>query len=184
MEDELNWLMLLYSFRIFPILFRNTSGYFLEQSGHVLRVLESCLVGYLADTPVGFQKEVFYFVNDCLMDAFDSGFSRLFLYHVAEIVGREMELVSAPGHRRQSQLLWFARTEIIVQQCVEAGQYIAVQDGTGGELALIETKAVVEQYLNVGNDDAPAVLVNVVPEFLFYLSETVEDGLPFAFGHV
>ena len=150
----------------------------------MLRIPKSCLVSYLTDCPVGFKKEIFYFVNNCLVDAFNSGFPGLLLYHVAEIVCGEMELVSAPCHRRQSKLLRFAGTEIIVQQRMEAGQHIAVKDGTGGELAVLETEAVAQQHLNVGNYDTPAVLVKGVPEFLFYLTEAVEDGLPFASGHV
>ena len=147
----------------------------------MLWIFEACFVGYFTDCLVCFKKEVFYFVNDRLMDAFNGGFPRLLLYHVTKIVGGEMKLVGTPCHRRQPQLLRFAGIEITVQQRMEAGQHIAVKDGTGGELAVVETEAVVEQHLNIGNDDTPAVLVNVVPEFLFYLTETVEYGLPFAF---
>lgn len=92
----------LHGSRIPSIFIWSTSGYLLEQSGQMLWILESCLVSYLTDCPVGFKKEVFHFVNNCMMDAFNSGFPGLFLYHVAEIVGGEMELVGAPGYRRES----------------------------------------------------------------------------------
>ena len=114
-----------------------------------MRILETDFVCYLTDCFVGLQQSVFYFADDCLMNVIYGGFACLFLDKVTEIVGGEMKLVGTPYHRRQPEFFRFARVEIIVQQRLEAGQYIAVEYGTGGKLTVVETEAVVEQHLDI-----------------------------------
>ena len=66
----------------------------------------------------------------------------------------------------------------------EASEDIAIDSFTCGELAVVKTEAVVEQDFDIGSDDAAAVLVDAVVQFLLYLSEAVEDGLAFTVGHM
>ena len=118
------------------------------------------------------------------MDVFLRGLSALFLYQVAEVVGRKAKLGSKILDRRQAGLHRLAGVEIIVQQFLETGQQVGIDFFTGNELAFIEACAIVQQQLNIDTDQCLAMIVYRMIEFFRYLVETVEDDVPFPFGEV
>ncbi len=62
----------------------------------MVRILETNLIGYLADSLVSFQQTVFHFADDGEMDVFNGRLAGLFLHEVAEVIGRKMKLVGTP----------------------------------------------------------------------------------------
>ena len=118
------------------------------------------------------------------MDILDGRFARLLLHKVTKVIGGEVKLVGTPGNGWQPKFFRFSRVEITAQQGFEAGEDIRIDGFASSELAVVEPEAMVEQDLYIGHDDAPAVLVNGMPQFFFYFIEAVEDGLAFAFRHV
>ena len=81
------------------------------------------------------------------------------LHQVAEVIGRQVQLVGKPRYGRKSRLCHFRRIEIVVQQLFETLQYVVVDFLAGHELTVVETDAVVEQQFDIGSDDTLAMLV-------------------------
>lgn len=73
-----------------------------------------------------------------------------------------MELVCTPSHGGQTDLFRLVGIKIAGHQVLETGEDIAVDGLAGGKLTVVETEAMVEQYLDVGGDDAAAVLVDAM----------------------
>ena len=150
----------------------------------MVRILEADSIGYLAHGLVRACQRVLDAVDDGKVDVFDGGLARFLLDEVAEIVGGKMELVGTPSHGGQTDLFRLVGIKIAGHQVLETSEDIAVDGLAGGKLTVVETEAMVEQYLDVGGDDAAAVLVDAVMQFFLYLVETVKDGLAFSLGHV
>ena len=81
------------------------------------------------------------------------------LHQIAEVVGRQVQLVGKPRYGRKPRLCHFRRIEIANQQLLETLQYIVVDFFTGHELTVVETGAVIEQQFDVGSYDTFAMLV-------------------------
>ena len=50
--------------------------------------------------------------------------------------------------------------EVSAHQLLKADEHVVIDGLAGGKLAVVEAQAMVEQHLDVGSDDATAVLVN------------------------
>ena len=147
-------------------------------------VLKPDFVSYFAYSLVRACQQILDAVDDGKVNVLNGRFARLLLHKVTKVIGGEVKLVGTPGNGRQPKFFRFSRVEVTAQQGFEAGEDIRINGFAGSELAVLETEAMVEQNLYIGHDDAPAVLVDGMPELFFYLIETVEDGLPFALRHV
>ena len=150
----------------------------------MLRVLEAQFVGNLANGLPRVEHTFFRHFQGLLLDMLQGGFTRFLFQQVAQIVGREAELVGAVLHGGQSFRSGFAGMEIRIQQGLEASKDVAVQILAGDELAVVEAFAIVEQQLDVVGDEGLAVLVHRILQFLFNLCQAINDRPPLLFREV
>lgn len=116
---------------------------------HCVRFYDRQFVGDFADRPAAFGQQLFGAVDGGQLDVLLRRFSGLLFHQVAEIVGRQMQLLGAPTHRRHSLPLGAVVPEIVAEQVLEAGQHVAVGIDARDELPFVEARAVVEQQLDV-----------------------------------
>lgn len=118
----------------------------------MLRIRESQFVGYFADGLPGVEYTLFGYIQHFLLDMLQCRHPGFFLHQVAEIIGRQAELIGALLHSRHSVFSRFVRCKIFVQQILETGQDIVVGILAGNELAVVKADAVIEQQFDiVGN---------------------------------
>ena len=110
----------------------------------MLRVLEAQFVGDLADGLPRVEHMFFRHFQSLLLNMLQGGFTRFLFQQVAQIVGREAELVGTVLHGGQSFRGGFAGMEIRIQQGLEASKDVAVQILAGDELTVVEAFAIVE----------------------------------------
>lgn len=161
----------------YPILIRRHTHCLLERAAEILRILIAEAVGYLADALAGLREQLLGHIHRPLLDVFLRRAAGLLLYQVAEVVGREMQLVGTPCHGGRAEALGIVRHEIAVEQRLEACEDILVRPLARDELAVVEAVAVVEEQLDGRGDDDVAVAVGAVPYLVVNLSQTVDDGL-------
>ena len=109
-----------------------------------MRILEADFVGYFAYGFTRARQQILDTIDDGEVNILNGWFARFFLDKVAEIVGREVKLLSTPRYGGQSDLLRLVGIEITDQQFFETGKDIMVDNLTGSKLAVVETKAMVE----------------------------------------
>ena len=141
----------------------------------MLRILETEVVGDLADGFRCAEEHFFGEVDDFVLDVLLGGFAGLFLDKVAEVVGREENLVGKVFDGRKPFSLGLVVLEIIVEEVLKFCQHILIGSLAGGELAFVEAHAVVQKQLDVACDETLAELVDGVGEFQFDFVEAVED---------
>ena len=141
----------------------------------MLGILETEVVGDLADGFRCAEEHFFGEVDDFVLDVLLGGFAGLFLDKVAEVVGREENLVGKVFDGRKPFSLGLVVLEIIVEEVLKFCQHILIGSLAGGELAFVEAHAVVQKQLDVACDETLAELVDGVGEFQFDFAEAVED---------
>ena len=166
------------------VLVGGVADVFLEDAVEMLGILETEVVGDLADGFRCAEEHFFGEVNDFVLDVLLGGFAGLFLDKVAEVVGREENLVGKVFDGRKPFSLGVVVLEIIVEEVLKFCQHILVGSFAGGELAFIEAHAVVQEQLDVACDETLAELVDGVGEFQFDFAEAVEDDFFLFIGKV
>ena len=109
----------------------------------MLGILETEVIGNLADGFRCAEEHFFGEVDDFVLDVLLGGFAGLFLDKVAEVVGREENLVGKVFDGRKPFSLGLVVLEIIVEEVLKFCQHILIGSLAGGELAFIEAHAVV-----------------------------------------
>ena len=132
----------------------------------MLRVLETELVGYFADSELSGCQFGLGAVYQVLVDVVEGGDARLLAHQVAEVVGRQVYLVGQLLHSGQSLALWAARGEIVGEHGFKAGEDVMVLVLAGDELAVVEARGIVEQHLDSIDDELARVAVDGVAQFV------------------
>ena len=101
---------------------------------HCVRFYDRQFVGDFADRPAAFGQQLFGAVDGGQLNVLLCRFSGLLLDQIAEIVGRQVQPVGAPRHRRQTQRLRLVRREIVPQQLFETGQQVLIHVFARNEL--------------------------------------------------
>ena len=78
----------------------------------------------------------------------------------------------------------FVALEIGVQQVLEPGQDVFVHLATCDKLPFVEAHAVIQQQFDITRDQAFAVLIYRVCQFLLYLIQAIPEDSPFLFRQV
>lgn len=109
------------------ILIRRHAHCLLERAAEILRILIAEAVGYLADALAGLREQLLGHIHRPLLDVFLRRAAGLLLYQVAEVVGREMQLVGTPCHGGRVEALVIVRHEIAVEQRLETFKDVLVR---------------------------------------------------------
>lgn len=141
----------------------------------MLGVLEAQFVCDLADGLLRVEYQVFGNLRDFELDVFLCRLARLLFNQVAEIVGRQAEFRGAVFHRRESVLLSLSFCEIVVEQPFETGEDVLIHVRAGDKLPFVEAQAVIQQCLDVDGDEALAVAVDGVFEFVPDLRKAIDE---------
>lgn len=131
-----------------------------EEPTQVMWIFESQFIGNLTDGFIATDQQLLSAVDGGLLYIFLCRSPGLFFDQVAEIVGRQMQLVGTPGDRRQAGQLGLIRCKIVAQQLLEASQQIFVYDFMRHELSVEKTNTVVEQNFDIGCNDLFRVFVD------------------------
>ena len=143
------------------------------------RILESQAVGHVADRILPVEEQLLGRVDELQADVLLGRAARFAFDQITEVVGREAELPGAVAHRRQAERLRQVRSEVIVQDTLEAGEDVLVGNlAAREELPVVEARAVVEQHLDVVDDERAAVLVDGVLQLVEDVPHAVDDRLP------
>ena len=143
-----------------------------------MRILEAERIGNLAHALRRAEQAVFRDVDDFALNILLRRASRFALDQIAEVARRETDLVGKVFDRRQSVLYNHIRVgKIAVEQLLEAGESVVIDLDAGAELAVVETQAVVEDYLYMGAEQIAAVLIDGMIEFVLDFFQTVEEYL-------
>jgi len=85
--------------------------------------------------------------------------ARLLAYHVAEVVGRQVQPLRHIGHGGRADGAGLVVGVIVIEDFLEAREQVLVRLRAGPELAVVETLAVVQQQLYGRGDDQARVPV-------------------------
>lgn len=160
------------------------SHVFLEQAVEVLGVLEAQFVGYLTDRLVRAGYHLFGEVDDFVLYVFLGRLTRLFLDEVAEVVGREADLVGKIADGGQAVFLRQMVQKVAVQQVFKLVEDVLVDGRAGVELAFVEAQAVVQQEFDVAHDEPFAMAVGRSLHLHTYLVQAVVEDAFFRFRQV
>lgn len=145
----------------------------------MLRVREAQGIGNLAYRFACAEQPLLGHIHHLHLNVFQCRHTCLLPQQVAQVIWRQTELVGTILHRRLPLAsLWGGIP--IVEQLLEAGEYVAVYIFAGYELAVIETHAMVEQQFDIVDNQRLAVLVDGMRQFMPYVLHAEQHRCPLA----
>ena len=118
----------------------------------MLRVLKAQRFSNLFDCTCRIEHPLFGYGNHLQLYVLLRRLARFMFHQIPEIIGRKTNLVCEILYSRDAFLRCRPQIEIIVQKPLETSQRIVIHVLARDELPLVETHAIVEQHLDVGND--------------------------------
>ena len=119
----------------------------------MLRILEAEFVGHLIDGQLVVHHILLREVDDLVLDVALSRETRFFPDEVAEVAGREEDLLCEIGDGGQPLALCLATAELGLQVVLEASHGVAVHLRTSDELAVVVAHAVIQQHADCIGDE-------------------------------
>lgn len=136
-----------------------------EETDEVLRILEAEFGCHLCNAFFRMQQLFLCHIEHLQLDVFLCRFACLFLYQIAEIIGRKAHFIGEILYGRHSVFQCDVRIKIFVNQLLETPQHIQIHVLSGNELALIKPHTIIQQQFDVGTYKTFGMSVDGVLQF-------------------